>query len=150
MQFFYSCTLQCKNCQCHVHNTIIHSSWSICLLVSLFGIFHPTQEFFTHMETSQLLVIAANFDLCLALMANEQWGFFSVPHLLWHGHPFIMINSEDPWHSHLLLSIWLWSCHYLFLRQVCRCWDWNTQPSACKAIALTHCATAVVKKQTSL
>ena len=24
-------------------------------------------------------------DLCLALMAIEQWGFFSVPHLLWHG-----------------------------------------------------------------
>ena len=28
---------------------------------------------------------AVNFDLCLALMAIEQWGFFSVPHLLWHG-----------------------------------------------------------------
>ena len=28
---------------------------------------------------------AANFDLCSALMAMEQWGFFSVSHLLWHG-----------------------------------------------------------------
>ena len=28
---------------------------------------------------------ASNFDLCSALMAIEQWGFFSVPHLLWHG-----------------------------------------------------------------
>ena len=28
---------------------------------------------------------AANFDLCSALMAIEQWEFFSVPHLLWHG-----------------------------------------------------------------
>ena len=27
---------------------------------------------------------AANFDLCSALMVIEQWGFFSVPHLLWH------------------------------------------------------------------
>ena len=27
----------------------------------------------------------ANFDLCSALTAIEQWGFFSVPHLLWHG-----------------------------------------------------------------
>ena len=28
-----------------------------------------------------------NFDLCSALMhmAIEQWGFISVPHLLWHG-----------------------------------------------------------------
>ena len=32
------------------------------------------------------------------------------------GHPFIMVISEDPWHSHLLLRVWLWSCHYLFLR----------------------------------
>ena len=28
---------------------------------------------------------AANVDLCSALMALGQWGFFSVPHLLWHG-----------------------------------------------------------------
>ena len=28
---------------------------------------------------------AANSDLCLAPMAIEQWGFFSVPHLLRHG-----------------------------------------------------------------
>ena len=31
--------------------------------------------------------------------AIEQWGLFSVPHLLWHGHPFIMVISEDLWHS---------------------------------------------------
>ena len=28
---------------------------------------------------------AANFYLCSALMAIEQWGFFSVPHVMWHG-----------------------------------------------------------------
>ena len=28
---------------------------------------------------------AASFDLCSALMAIEQWGFFNVPHLLRHG-----------------------------------------------------------------
>ena len=27
----------------------------------------------------------ANFDLCSALMAIEQWGFFCVLHLLWQG-----------------------------------------------------------------
>ena len=33
------------------------------------------------------------------------------------GHPFIMVISEDPWHSsHLLPSVWQWSCHNLFLR----------------------------------
>ena len=28
---------------------------------------------------------AANFEICSALMAIEQWVFFNVPHLLWHG-----------------------------------------------------------------
>ena len=28
---------------------------------------------------------AANFDLCSALMAIEQWGIFNVQHPLWHG-----------------------------------------------------------------
>ena len=32
------------------------------------------------------------------------------------GHPFIMVISEDPWHSHLLPSVWQWSCRYRFLR----------------------------------
>ena len=54
------------------------------------------------------------FYLCSPRMAIEQWGFFSVPELLWH--PFIMVISEAPWHSQLLPSVWHWSCHYLFLR----------------------------------
>ena len=28
---------------------------------------------------------AVNFDRCSALLAIEQWGFFSVAHILWHG-----------------------------------------------------------------
>ena len=31
---------------------------------------------------------ATSFDLYSALMAIEQWGFFSVSHLLWHGTSF--------------------------------------------------------------
>ena len=46
---------------------------------------------------------AANFDLCSALVTIEQWGFFSMPHLLWQKHPFKMVISEDSRHSHLLL-----------------------------------------------
>ena len=30
------------------------------------------------------------------------------------GHLFILVFSESPWHSHLLPSVWQWSCHYLF------------------------------------
>ena len=33
-------------------------------------------------------------------MAFEQWGFFSVPHLLCHGATVYNGISEDPWHSH--------------------------------------------------
>ena len=29
--------------------------------------------------------LTAKFDLCSALMAIQQWGFFCVSHLLWHG-----------------------------------------------------------------
>ena len=32
------------------------------------------------------------------------------------GHPFIMVISKDMSDSHLLLSVWQWNCHYLFLR----------------------------------
>ena len=32
------------------------------------------------------------------------------------GHPFKMVMSEDPWHSHVLPSVWQWRCNYLFSR----------------------------------
>ena len=32
------------------------------------------------------------------------------------GLPFIMVISEDLWHSYLLSSVLQWSCHYLFFR----------------------------------
>ena len=58
---------------------------------------------------------ASNFDLCW-----HSWPLSSEGSLACHtycdtGHPFIMVISEDPWYSHLLLSVWQWSCHYLFL-----------------------------------
>ena len=37
---------------------------------------------------------AAIFYLCSALMAIEQWGFLSLPHLLWHGTSVFMVSSE--------------------------------------------------------
>ena len=59
---------------------------------------------------------ATSFDLWSALMVIEQWGFFSVTHVLWHGESVYTMVCKDSWHSHLLLSVWQWSCHYLFLR----------------------------------
>ena len=51
---------------------------------------------FTHMETSPLRWRASNFDLCSALMALEQWGFFSMPHQLWHGTFVCNDHLRDP------------------------------------------------------
>ena len=82
---------------------------------------------------------AANFDLCSALMAIEQWGFFSLPHLLWHGASVYNGHLRGP--MTVLPSVWQWSCRYLF----CCGWGSNTQPFACRFNALTHCTTAVVK-----
>ena len=48
--------------------------------------------------------------------AIEQWQFFKVPHLLWHGQTLYSGLSEDPRHSHLLPSVWQWNCFYLFKR----------------------------------
>ena len=65
---------------------------------------------------------SAKFDLCSTLMAIEQWGFFSVPHLL-----------EDPWHSSTSiaerLAVELPSLP-VFTTWVCRGRDSNTQFSA--------------------
>ena len=100
--------------------------------------FRPTHEFFTH-----YWLRAANFYLCLALMAIEQWGFFSVPHLLWHG---ATVYNGNLWgrvthtpiaeRSAMVLS----TCFYDL--SLTHSMDSNTQPSACVANALTHCATA--------
>ena len=58
-----------------------YSDWLICLFV---WVFRPAREFFTHMK-HHYQWRAANFDLRSALMTIKQWGFFCVPHLLWHG-----------------------------------------------------------------
>ena len=51
----------------------------------LFAVNCPTREFLHIWRRHHYLWSTANFDLCSALIDIEQWGFFSVPHLLWHG-----------------------------------------------------------------
>ena len=62
-------------------------------------------KFFTHIGCHNFRWRAANFDqyICSAPTVIEQWGFFSLPHLL--SYPFKMVITEDPWHSHLLPSL---------------------------------------------
>ena len=51
----------------------------------LFGVCDPLENFSLIWRRHHHQWRAANFDLCSALMAIEQWGFFSVPYLLWYG-----------------------------------------------------------------
>ena len=85
------------------------------------------------------------FDLCSALMAIEQLGFFSMPHLLWHGASIYYGHLRGPVTltpiaERLALELSL----PVFTTWVCRGWDSNTQPSTCGANALSQCATAAV------
>ena len=59
----------CEEVADHMTNTT--QQWN-CLFVCLFGVYCPSREFFTHMETSSLPVKGCKFDLCSALMAIEQ------------------------------------------------------------------------------
>ena len=59
---------------------------------------------------------AVNFDLCLVLMAIEQWGFFNVPHPLRHVPTIYNGHLRRPVTLTPNTSVWQWSCHYLFLR----------------------------------
>ena len=73
----------------------------------------------------------------------EQWGFFSVPHPLWHGasvHNGTLRGPMAPIAERLAVELSL----PVYTTWVCRGLDSNTQPSACGANALSHCATAAV------
>ena len=117
----------------------------VCLL---FGVNRQTREFFTNMETSPLLVKAANFDQCSALMAIEQSGSLAC-HTYWDtGHPFIMIiilrgpATLKPIPERLEVEISI----LVFTSEICGGWDSNTQTTACGPNALTHCATDAVQR----
>ena len=54
-----------------------------CLYVCL-GFIIPLKRFSFILRCHHYLWKAVYFDICSALMAIEHWGFFSMPHLLWH------------------------------------------------------------------
>ena len=59
---------------------------------------------------------AVNFDLCSALMAIEQWGFFSVPHLLWHRTSLYNGHLRGPVKLTSVAERLAVDCHYQFLQ----------------------------------
>ena len=64
----------------------LHLEAFVCLVFFIcLEFFFPLENFSHIWRRHHYRWKAANFDLYLALMAIEQWGFFSVPQLLWQG-----------------------------------------------------------------
>ena len=90
------------------HRTVASS-----LSLYLFGVLRPTRECY-----GDVIITGKGFQILIC--TRHLWPLRSerVCHTYYSdtGHPFIMVISEDPWHSNLLPRVWQWSCHYLFLR----------------------------------
>ena len=83
----------------------------------LFGVFSYHSRIFHSYGD----VTIAGEGLQIWTYARHSWPLSSEGSLACHtccgtGHLIIMVISKDPWHSHLLPSVWQWSCHYMFLR----------------------------------
>ena len=112
----------------------------VCLFVCL-GFSVPLQKFYSW-RRHHYRWRASNFDIFSKLMAIEQWVFFSVLNLLWHG--------TSVYNGHLQETVTLPPVAELltvqllipvFTTKACCGWDSNTQPSACEANALNDWAT---------
>ena len=104
-----------------------------CLFVCLFGLYRITRDFSLIWRRHHYRWRVSNFYLSSALMAIEQWGFFSVLHLLWHGS-----SAYKVYNGHLRRPVTLTPIAErlavelslpVFTTYVCRGWDWNTQRS---------------------
>ena len=85
----------------------------VCLFVWFFShsrIFHSYGDVTIAGEGLQIL----NYARHLWLLSSE--GYVACHTYCDTEHPFIMLISEDPWHSHLMPSVCQWNYHYLFLR----------------------------------
>ena len=102
---------------------------SFCLFICL-GFFVPLDNFSLIWRRHHYRWRVANFGLRWALMAIEQWGFFSVPHLLWHGASVYKCHLRG---RVTLTPIAVQLSLPVFTTWVCRGWDSNSKPSACGA-----------------
>ena len=92
------------------HNDAIIVCFFLRILSSISRIFHFYGD-----------VTIAGEGLQMLAFARHSWPLSSEGSNTCHTYcdttlPLIMVISEDPWHSHLLPSVWHWSCLYLFLR----------------------------------
>ena len=92
----------------------------VCLVVCMFAWGFSSHSIIFHWNGD---VIINGERLKMLIYARHSWPLSSEAILACHshcardtGHPFIMVISEEPWHLHLLPSVWQWSCHYIFLQ----------------------------------
>ena len=110
--FFFLTKLNNKYFRAHYGTTStfflqLQYSNMICLFLSL-EFFVPFKNFLLISRRHVCQWRAAHFDLCSVL-----WPFSPENSLAYHtycdtGHPFIMIITEDKWHSHLMPSVQQW------------------------------------------
>ena len=81
---------------------------------SFFFFFCPTREFHTHLETSpvtdkgqQIMTCSKFVALFFFFFFSSREGFLACHTYCVTDQPFIMVISKDPWHAHLVLSVWL-------------------------------------------
>ena len=91
------------------------TNYFVCLFLFVCSLLSHSRNF-----PSWRITIAAE-GLQILTFARHSWPLSSEGSLACHTHcdkglTFIMVIFEAPWHSHLLPSVWQWSCHYLFLR----------------------------------
>ena len=103
----------------HEHcNTSVPRVWQIgfaldnCFFFLCLGFFVSLEYFLLIWRRHHDRWRAANFDQCSALMAIEQWGFLSVPHLLWHRASEYNHHLRGPVTITRIAEclIWQWSC----------------------------------------
>ena len=101
------------------------------------GFFVPVENFSLIWRRHHYRWRSANVDVYSVFMAIEQWGFFSVPHLRWHGPTLYSCHFRGPVTltpvaERLAVELSL----PVLTSKVCRRWDSNIQPSACETNAL--------------
>ena len=106
----------------------------------LFRVLRPTREFFSRLARSTFPVKGCKYWPILALIAVEEWGFFSMPQLLWHWASVYNGYLRGPV---ALTPVSSGAVTTFFATYVCRGWDKNNQPSNCEPSALSDCATAM-------
>ena len=86
-----------------------------------FYFFRINDIFQAILSSKKIFFLNEGHKIQILTYAWHLWPLSSEGSKAWHiysdtAHSFMMVISEVPWTSHLLASVWQWSCHYLFLR----------------------------------